>query len=57
MIISFAMLIFGTWFWTKFVVMKKFPFLERVNQLLLGLLIAIVAQVVLSILYFYFFVR
>lgn len=57
MIITFLMLIFGVWFWTKFVVMNKFPFLERVNQLLLGLMIAVVVQVFLSVLYLFLIIK
>jgi len=44
------LMILWVWLWTRFVVSKVFPFMERVNQFLLGLLLGVLTQVLLDLL-------
>lgn len=57
MILTVAFMILWIWFWIKFVIVKKFPFMDRVNQLLLGLAAGIVTQLLLNIVYLLVFVK
>ena len=45
------LMILWVWLWTLFVVSKFFPFMERVNQFLLGLLLGVLTQVLLDLVY------
>ena len=57
MILTVAFMILWIWFWIKFVIVKKFPFMDRVNQLLLGLAAGIVTQLLLNIVYLLVFIK
>lgn len=50
-------MILWVWLWIKFVIVKVFPFMDRVNQFLLGLVAGIVTQLLLSFLYLMVFVK
>jgi len=57
MILTVAFMILWIWFWIKFVIVKKFPFMDRMNQLLLGLAAGIVTQLLLNIVYLLVFIK
>jgi len=57
MFITVVLLTLWVWLWIRFVIVKAFPFMDRVNQFLLGLLAGVVTQVLLSLFYWMVFVR
>ncbi len=57
MLLTIALMILWVWLWIKFVIPKAFPYMERVNQFLLGLVAGVLTQVVLDLLYFILFVK
>ncbi len=57
MIITVALMFLWIWFWVKFVIMKVFPFMDRVDQFLFGLVAGVVTQLLLNLLYFLIFIK
>ncbi len=50
-------MILWVWLWIKFVIVKVFPFMDRVNQFLLGLVAGIVTQLLLNLFYLLIFLK
>jgi len=57
MAINLFLTVFWIWVWIKLVITRTFPFMDRVNQFLLGLLLGLLTQVLLYLAYLNIFVR